>query len=128
VATNDVWAVGSANQRKYGRPASLIEHRDGATWSVVPSPKVGSIQILSGVAASDNVWAVGTANSAAGGNLTEHWDGTAWTAFNAPEIELAANSLAAVAADPSGNFWAVGQWVVFDPEHVNTLALHNLTP
>lgn len=127
-APDDIWAVGSTYRKKYGYPMSLVEHWDGTTWTVVPTPKVGSIQQLAGVAvsASDNVWTVGVANSAAGDNLTEHWDGTAWTVYNAPEIEMANNSLVSVAADPAGNFWAVGQWVTFDPEHVNTLALHNM--
>jgi hypothetical protein len=129
-APNDVWAVGTTDQRKYGRPAALIEHWDGTAWTVTPSPKVGSTQVLRGVAAfaSDDVWTVGTTSAPSGNNLTEHWDGTTWAAFNAPEVESAFNSLTSVAFDPSGNVWAVGQWVVFDPEHVNTLALHNLTP
>jgi hypothetical protein len=58
IAADDVWAVGAD-----------IEHFNGKTWSIVPSPGGG----FTGIAASsaDNVYAVG------GG--IENWNGKSWT-------------------------------------------------
>src|SRR5205823_5504253 len=58
-SANDVWAVGS---RPGNYDDTLIEHWDGALWSVVPSPNPGVFrdQLLAvAVGTTDNVWAVG---------------------------------------------------------------------
>jgi hypothetical protein len=59
VAPNDVWAVGAD-----------IEHFNGTTWSVVPSPGTFGLTSIAAFSAN-NIYAVG------GG--IEHWDGTSWT-------------------------------------------------
>jgi len=81
LAKNDVWVVGDAegdvgNDYYFG-PLPLVEHWDGASWSMVPTPNVGAFDGLNAVsAASDNaVWAVGSSDD---GRITERWDGTAW--------------------------------------------------
>src|SRR5258707_14974757 len=77
------WAVGYYTDANWV-DQTLIEHYDGVTWSVVPSPSPGAQRdILTSVAAiSDNdVWATGEQMDAAGTwhTLAEHWDGTSWT-------------------------------------------------
>jgi hypothetical protein len=79
VAPDDVWAVGG----KYNleRQHTLIEHWDGASWSIVRSPSMGGSSVLDAVAAvaSDDVWAVGRHGRHRTRVLTEHWDGTSWS-------------------------------------------------
>src|SRR5687767_6531273 len=60
-SANDVWAVGVSHD---GTPPSrtLIEHWDGAQWSIVPSPSPDNqLNELRGVAAisATDAWAVG---------------------------------------------------------------------
>ena len=60
IASNDVWAVGAYGE--LGTTAQqLIEHWDGASWTVVASPSLpASNELLAASAVSaDNVWAVG---------------------------------------------------------------------
>jgi hypothetical protein len=110
-ASNAVWAVGSAN---YGA-STLIEHWDGAQWSIVPSPNTSAEQNqffgVSGVAAND-VWAVGSyfdrVNTVTGGPLVEHWDGASWTIVTAADPPSNQDQLLGVAARAAGEVWAVG--------------------
>ena len=52
---NDVWAVGFTNGRQYqtSNYQTLIEHWDGSSWSIVPSPNQGVSSPLSGVGGID---------------------------------------------------------------------------
>jgi hypothetical protein len=81
VRVNDVWAVGQRS--KADRVRTLVEHWDGAAWSVVRSPNPGEFSELFDVSAvaADDIWAVGDAD---GSVLTEHWDGRAWSIVPAP--------------------------------------------
>ncbi len=113
VAADDVWAVGGYGQGAPGR--TLIEHWDGATWTIVPSPNKGPFpNSLSAVTASapDDVWAVGTWFTKAFDDrtLTLHWDGTAWRRVKSPNAgpANAANDLVSVAAVAPDDVWAVG--------------------
>ena len=49
---------------------------------MVPNPGQTALQGVTAVAAND-VWAVGTP-AAGGGDIIEHWDGTAWSTVAAP--------------------------------------------
>ena len=82
IAPDDVWAVGGRYDGTRRRP--LIEHWDGAAWTIIPSPRVGRFSSLNAVSAvsSNDVWAVGTAPHER--VLIEHWDGSAWTIVPAP--------------------------------------------
>lgn len=123
VAPDDVWAVGGYEQ---GGPArTLIEHWDGAAWTIVPSPNKGPFpNALSGVTAvgPDDVWAVGTwyPTSFDDRTLTLHWDGTAWHRVQSPNAgpAKAANDLVSVAAVAADDVWAVGF------RGVHTLTMH----
>ncbi len=65
VSTNDVWAVGSVQDR------SLIEHYNGKTWQIVNTPLPQPINSLAAITAisSQNLWAVGSGPK---GTLIEH--------------------------------------------------------
>ena len=111
---NDVWAAGyyynSAPPFGY---RTLIEHWDGAAWSVVPSPNVGTGDnklVGIAVAGPNDVWAVGWAKNASGvpTTLIEHWNGTAWSVVPSPNVGTVDNILAGVAAVASTDVWAVG--------------------
>ena len=102
-SSSDCWAVGYAgpNQIQYGflpgiapnvqASAALIEHWNGATWSVSPSPSVAGPagQLLSSVTCvnSSDCWAVGTttdANGNASATLVDQWNGSAWSTTPQP--------------------------------------------
>ena len=113
LAADDAWAVGSFGQ---GAPSrTLIEHWDGATWSVVPSPNKGPFpNALSDIdaVASDDIWAVGTWFTKAFDDrtLTLHWDGATWSRVASPNAgpASAANDLVSVSAVGTDDVWAVG--------------------
>ncbi len=107
----DAWAVGfdigSGNVDQ-----TLIEHWNGAAWTVVPSPSPGSQgSILKSVRAISptNIWAVGNATTSAEGTLVLHWNGTSWKQVTSPSPLGTFASLNAVRAVSANNVWAVGQ-------------------
>jgi hypothetical protein len=111
--TGHAWTVGYATDANYV-DRTLIEHYDGTTWSVLPSPSPGAgSSILFGVAAvADNdVWAVGAQQDANGlwTTLTEHYNGTAWTVTPSPNPGAGGDLLFGVTAVSSGSVYAVGQ-------------------
>ena len=60
-----MWAVGyTITTDGTNQPdRTLIEHWNGSTWSVVASPNVGgNDNLLNGVAAAGDVWAVGSSD------------------------------------------------------------------
>jgi hypothetical protein len=67
VSANNVWAVGDYLPNGSNYRQTLIEHWDGASWSVVSSPSVGiSYSYLKGavgVPGTNQVWAVGFYNT-----------------------------------------------------------------
>ncbi|MBJ7608922.1 MAG: hypothetical protein JF887_05765 [Candidatus Dormibacteraeota bacterium] len=112
VSTSNVWAVGQ-QQGADDRWTTLVEHWDGHTWRVVPSPNPGSSgDSLYGVAAAgpEDVWAVGQRLDGSGADqpLLEHWDGDRWTVVASPRHGTASGALYSVSSGESG-VWAVGQ-------------------
>jgi hypothetical protein len=76
---DDVWAVGESPSVFAGTQlprGTLIEHWDGASWTVVTGPP--SAGELADVAAVDarNVWVVGSTNDHK--PIVEYWDGAPW--------------------------------------------------
>jgi hypothetical protein len=93
----------------------LIEHWNGTTWAVSPTPNLTSGQSGNvfdlNTSSSADAWAVGS--QAASGNpfnlLTEHWDGKSWTQVPAPLPAGADAAQAEGVADISPtNAWMVG--------------------
>ncbi len=135
LSANDVWAVGSST---IGNAASktLIEHWDGSTWSLVPSPSLNKIgaysannQLVDVVAIAPNdVWAVGTATTiVAGEALTLHWDGTQWSIVRNPGMSprFYDANLLGITAVTASDVWAVGQ--ITTSEEQNFIANWNGT-
>jgi len=114
VSQNDVWAVGGRGSNVAGQ-ISLIEHWDGAAWSVVSSPSpsndINDLLDVAAVAAND-VWAVGTYNPSTTGGLSQtfvlHWNGSTWTRVDSPSPGTFKNELRSVIALAANDVWAVG--------------------
>lgn len=108
---NDVWAAGyyqNSIVSDGGNPHTLIEHWNGTSWSVVPSPNpVSSTSIFTGITARslNNAWAVG---SYAGGTLIEHWNGTSWSIIPSPSPGSNGSSLNGVATISASQIRAAG--------------------
>lgn len=110
ISTKDVWAVGEYNSNNVEQ--TLIEHWDGVSWSVVPSPNVASENSrLYGVTAisANNIWAVGSSSSSNSEQpLIEHWDGSNWNIISSPDSGSSYGRLDGITSISSGNIWAVG--------------------
>jgi hypothetical protein len=133
VSGTSAWATGYDSVTVTGRTyhRALIEHWDGSTWRVAPSPRAGtSDSDLWGVTAlsATNAWAVGNENIGVFQfrPLVEHWTGSAWQLVHVPSPPLTGvgASLLGVAATSPRNIWAVGDYAVgnrFQPliEHFN---------
>jgi hypothetical protein len=115
ISATDVWLVGYIGCRSY----TLAEHWDGQKWSIVrtsnPDNNSNSLLALS-VNSTNDIWAVGETGGGegcGGGHgdkldrqlLTEHWDGTTWSAI-LPGIK--GGHLNAVTGASPDNGWAVG--------------------
>jgi hypothetical protein len=108
VASGDVWAVGFWADTG-GSDHPLIEHFDGANWTVQTSPhKKGAELLAVGASSSANAWAVGYLESGAG-PFAEHWDGANWSIVNPPSIH-SGRAMGATTTSTS-NAWAVGGYV-----------------
>lgn len=96
VPATDLWAVGNVSYLDApgaGQVQALIEHWNGAQWSVVRSPAVDlRITTVTGIApfASNDIWAVGTSGTPTDDGirepLLEHWDGGTWTVVPAAGV------------------------------------------
>jgi hypothetical protein len=82
----DVWAAGYTIRESYYPGTTIIEHWDGTTWSVIPSPSPGHTwNGLTGISADSatDAWAAGTYSNDPdpdkGKTLLLHWDGATWT-------------------------------------------------
>jgi hypothetical protein len=138
LAPNDVWAVGFSTPvapPKQAATLTLIEHFDGTSWIVVPSPNVGansanqSNRLLGLTANSANdIWAFGSYfppdRSGHQMTLLLHWDGTSWTIAPSPSPAkggFPCDLLWAGVAPSPGDLWILGS------VHDGTLAMHMTT-
>jgi hypothetical protein len=107
----DAWAVGWARSGPPGQQNTLIEHWDGTSWTVVPSPdpsRGGCVRDdLSGVAAMQTAtWAVGDYCGAA---LVLRLTDGRWQQVPAPGPPAGTSEqLASVAVTSAADAWAVG--------------------
>lgn len=133
LSENDVWAVGWA-QDPNGPPyvrRTLIEHFDGTSWRIVPSPNrendhYNVLHAVSGTSAND-VWAVGVSHDGTlpSRTLIQHWDGTQWSIVASPSPGTQTNELLGLAAISANDVWAVGSRSgVETQEPIDTLVLH----
>jgi hypothetical protein len=114
LATNNVWAVGLT------AAGGEIEHWDGTSWTTVASPsEYGdsiSLRAVTAVSATD-LWAVGDLQDTYNSyyySVTEHWDGTAWTAVG---LVLQSSTLRGVTAPGANDVWAVDASGLMQTQH-----------
>ena len=109
VSANDCWAVGYHHAGSAAR--TLIEHWDGASWSIVTSPNTTDTNhnFLAGVTcvSASDCWAVGSTDGVFRA-LIEHWDGTSWSITTSPIGSLVPAHLASVTCTSASDCWAVG--------------------
>ncbi len=112
ISNNDIWAAGfyypsSPPNANY---LTLIEHWNGVTWNIVPSPNVsGASTYITGISAvsSNDVWAVGGHTTATAQQATTmHWNGTQWSIIPNPAGDD--SELQGVTTISAGDAWAVG--------------------
>jgi hypothetical protein len=132
LASNDVYAVGYQTG-PLEAVQTLVEHWNGANWSVMPSPNANSTgNVLSGVSAGNpaDIWAVGNqvAPNVPVLTLTEHWNGSAWSVVPSPNPvtgnSLDQNVLTAVVNLAPNDVTAVGYTLDFNTQRVLTLIEH----
>ena len=115
LSSTNIWAVGSntTETSTSSDSQSLIEHYNGTSWSIVPSPagEPANSELL-GIAAvsAADIWAVGhsTVEVGSSGSLIEHWNGTAWSVVSSPALSDY-GYLTGVTAVNSDDVWAVGR-------------------
>jgi hypothetical protein len=119
-SASDCWAVGYYRNGSGGSGVAqtLIQHWNGTSWSIVPSPNTSPTQgnYLTGAtcASAANCWAVGYYYSASGDGgpaqtLVEHWNGTAWSITPANNTSSSQNNyFFGVACASASQCWAVG--------------------
>lgn len=123
-ASDDVWAVGSYTFYSGGTYVtdSLAVHNDGSAWSIVSTPNPGGFYIydpLDAVTAISptDVWAVGASS---GQLMTDHWDGTSWTATLVAGTQ--STVMTGVSATDADDVWVSG-WT-YPNDVQQTLAAH----
>ncbi len=132
LAPDDCWAVGNAGPVQQnpnflpifpgaGGDQGLIEHWDGATWSVTPSaaepsPNGGYLYGLTCVDAAD-CWASGATTDDTGdasGLLLQHWDGSTWTDMSESVPDSSTpGMLSSLSCVSSVQCWVVGSQGTF---------------
>jgi hypothetical protein len=123
----ELWAVGQFSTGTATK--TLTEHYDGANWSIVPSPNVGTFSNLLSVSADrhDGVWAVGShADGKAAETLIEHYDGRQWSVMASYNVGWPsdANRLHGVLALSASDVWAVGTSMALDGNSAYTHIEH----
>lgn len=113
-SAGDVWAVGSAFDRRTGDHGTYAQHFDGTRWRQVDIPDQGASNGLTGVVAvsADAAYAVGhrdgqTSLGAVWRTVVQRWDGHSWTIMTSPNDTRSDNYLTSVSVVGS-DMWAVG--------------------
>jgi hypothetical protein len=115
LSSTNVWGAGFRGEFFHHPDRTVdvpvVEHWDGTSWSIFPSPNPNGKNPLkgsrlNGIAAisANDIWAVGTNENS---TLTEHWDGKSWRVVNSPNPGQS-NSLSGVTALSDGTVAAVG--------------------
>jgi hypothetical protein len=109
---SNAFAIGNSYDQA-GNSQTLIEHWNGAVWSIMPSPNRDSNGVLVGITAlsQNNIWTAGSyfnSNLKHNQSLIEHWNGVQWNIINSPNINDTDNTLSDIHAVASNDVWAVG--------------------
>ncbi|MGA7730231.1 MAG: S-layer homology domain-containing protein [Chloroflexia bacterium] len=128
VASNDVWAAGYYYHETFLFEQTMIQHWNGTSWSIIPSPNGGFLDTnylndISGTGSND-IWAVGSFlyDGAVYQTLTLHWDGTTWSVVPSPNLAFIDHYLYGVTAIAPNDAWAVGYWGFGN--NTQTLVMH----
>ncbi len=115
LSPNNVWAVGSYGNTFNAYTKTLIEHWNGSSWSIVPTPdqpegsydsELYAITSVSGKA--NDIWAVGAYRTPTQQvPIILHWDGVSWSSSKIP-AQANNGALFDVVALSSREVWAVG--------------------
>jgi hypothetical protein len=112
ISPGDVWAVGgqAGIRGQVAVTVPLIEHWNGARWSIVPAPKaaLGVLESVSATSASD-VWAVGAGQQNGQSTVALHFDGSSWKLVTVPAPPGTSGGLSGVKALSPAGAWAVGE-------------------
>jgi hypothetical protein len=105
VASNDVWAVGSAFNFQTFTWTPYYVRWNGSTWQegTIPSPGTGSFTTVTALSGS-KVYAFGDEN---GQTLIARWNGSTWVRETAP-AGSSGSSFGGATATGTTNVWAVG--------------------
>jgi hypothetical protein len=114
LAPGDGWAVGFSTSTSTDQDQTLIEHWNGTSWSIVPSPdpaggSTGSDELWAIAAVSrTDIWAAGEdfVQGAAIQPLFANYNGTSWTAVPPPADS--SGTMMGLTAIAANNVWAVG--------------------
>ncbi|HEX2723981.1 MAG TPA: hypothetical protein VHM24_13780 [Gemmatimonadaceae bacterium] len=131
---NDVWAGGTYYDPATSLIETMIQHWNGSSWTIVPSPSPGTYfaNVITQIVAlsASNVWAFGYFDEDVTGRVTliEHWNGSAWSVVpspNASSTYFSANELNGAVALSANDIWAVGHYRSdATAQQKQTLALH----
>jgi len=131
MSPTNAWAVGFQNSDlSIAANTTLIEHWNGSSWSIVPSPNPDTEgNVLTSVTATSatDVWAAGYFTTGGGEQilpLFEHWNGTAWSVVPVPAVDSSVNFVRSINAVSPTNIWAVGYQVDDSSGHSDDLILH----
>jgi hypothetical protein len=108
----NAWAVGDFGGDDV--QDTLIEHWDGANWTVIPSPDPGAVHnVLTSVRAASptNIWAAGfydDGDNSLQQTLILHWNGAHWTQQQTPSPGSDGATLSDVRPVSGSEAWAVG--------------------
>lgn len=116
---SDGWAVGRytfSDNLNLNHARTLIEHWDGSSWQITPSPNPTSgdatLYKVQAISAND-AWAVGSQNKESPSYkspLLLHWDGTQWQSVPSPAVSAYNAELLNVTARAWNDVWAVGYY------------------
>ncbi len=126
VAADDCWAVGAAGPNQENPnflpifpgavgDQGIIEHWDGASWTIVPSyavspPDGGWVSSVVCVSA-DDCWAAGATTGDTGsqsGPLMQQWNGSTWSVVPTPAAPTGDGILSSVTCLSADRCWASG--------------------
>ena len=114
VSSSDCWAVG--NDRAGSDSHTLVEHWNGSSWAIVPSPNPSNaatpVNVLTSITcpSASDCWAAGfdTMGSGTVQTLIEHWNGSTWIVVSSPNVGNKNNQLFSVSCASGADCWAVG--------------------
>jgi hypothetical protein len=123
VSPTNAWAVGTSNNGSTSQ--TLVEHWNGQSWKIVPSPTPDGDDQLNAIAtvSAKNAWAVGMTKPSSCyplcGTLIEHWNGYRWSVVPSPNPP----------AEYLNALWGVfsfykNAWAVGSTDYASTLVLH----